>query len=451
VLVAAVALVIALAGLAFVARTFEGRESPRPTAPAATTNGVIAYGEIGGTQGMFLTVRPDGTDQRVIQVAVPGFVGIPSWSPDGARVAFDVNSFDDPHPESGYFDIYTANADGTDPTRLTFDKVDHSPVWSPDGTRIAYVRGTGAVEQIGVMNADGSDRRQLTDREGLNVAPSWSPDGTKIAFVSWDGSNSDIYVMDADGSNIQRITDDTAHEDQPAWSPDGRLIAFSRIALSSDDSGDDGIFTMAPDGTGIAPLFHVPDPANLGFAWSPDGKEMTVVSITSHRGRTVGVLNLASGILTPITPPGAWFGASWQPLPARSDATVASSGRSAACQYGPWAQLCPQADWVRDFLRQAGIPPSGDTGSAILARQGGQFYVWSTNVDEEGPISKFLPIGSYALVQSVEGTAVYSDGVRFVWQVGDQYVWLQSGEQGFTIEPDLVAALVAASLHTPTS
>jgi dipeptidyl aminopeptidase/acylaminoacyl peptidase len=316
VLVAAFALALALAGLAFVARTFEGRESPQGNVSAAPTNGVIAYRDIGTAEGVFRTVSPDGSDPREIHVEVPGFVGVPSWSPSGTRIAFDVNSFDEPHPESGWFDIYTANADGSDPTRLTFDKNDHSPVWSPGGTEIAYVLGIGNVQQIVVMSADGSDPRQLTDGEGLHIAPSWSPDGTKIAFVSWDGANSDIYVMDADGSNVQRITNDPAHEDQPAWSPDGRLIAFSRIALSSGDSGDNGIFTMAPDGTDITKLFHVPDAANVGFAWSPDGKEMAIVSITSHSGRTVGVLDLATGILTPITEPGALDnGASWQPVP----------------------------------------------------------------------------------------------------------------------------------------
>jgi Tol biopolymer transport system component len=316
VLVAAFALALAIAGLAFVARTFEGRESPQPTAPAAPTNGVIAYRSIGTTEGVFRTVLPDGSDPREVHVDVPGFVGVPSWSPDGTRIAFDVNSFDEPHPESGYFDIYIANADGSDSTRLTFDKNDHSPVWSPDGTKIAFVLGIGDVEQIGVMNADGSNPHQLTETEGLNTAPSWSPDGTKISFVSWDGSNSDIYVMDADGSNVQRITDDPTHEDQPVWSPDGRLIAFSRIALSSADSSDNGIFTMAPDGTGITKLLHVPDPANVSFAWSPDGTEMVVVTITGpEHDRIVAVLDLATGILTPITEPGAWEGASWQPAP----------------------------------------------------------------------------------------------------------------------------------------
>lgn len=312
VLVATFAFAIAVAGVGFAIRSFErpqGRYQPVAPAPIAT-NGVIAYASI-GTQGVFRTVLPDGSDPIDVHVDVPGFVSLPSWSPDGTRIAFDVNSFEDPHPKGGYFDIYTANADGTDPTRLTFEKVDHSPVWSPDGSRIAYVHAWDD-QQIWVVNADGSGPLQLTASKGPNLFPSWSPDGTRIAFVSLGGSNSDIYVMNSDGSEVQRLTDDPAHDDQPAWSPDGRLIAFLR-----EGSGDPGIYTMAPDGTGVTELLHDPDPANLGFAWSPDGAKMAVVSITGPGyDRTVRVLDLATGRLTSISEPGAWYGPSWQPLPA---------------------------------------------------------------------------------------------------------------------------------------
>jgi TolB protein len=118
--------------------------------------------------------------------------------------------------------------------------------------------------------------------------------------------------MDADGSNVQRITEDRAYEEQPAWSPDGRLIAFSRKG-----SGDPGIYTMAPDGTGMTELLHARNPSNLWFAWSPDGRMMAVVSITAPRyERTVRVLDLATGRMSQISEPGYWFGVSWQPLPA---------------------------------------------------------------------------------------------------------------------------------------
>jgi hypothetical protein len=284
-------------------------------AGSGATNGVIAYSSISEHQ-IFWTIHPDGSDRTRVHVDVPGFVGVPSWSPDGTRIVFDVNAFDDPHPKGGNYDIYLARADGSEPTRLTSEKVDHSPVWSADGTRIAFVHGWGD-QQIRVMNADGSDPHQIAE----GSFPSWSPDGTKIAFVVFDGSSSDIYLMNTDGSNVQRLTNSPAHENKPAWSPDGRRIAFT-----SDGDGDAGIYAISPDGTGRTELLDDPDPANLGFAWSPDGTKIAVVSIRGPgNDRNVYVLNVATGELTPIGERGAFYGPSWQPLrgvsPTPSDQT----------------------------------------------------------------------------------------------------------------------------------
>lgn len=130
----------------------------------------------------------DGSDRRLL-VDSPGRDSGPAWSPDGSKIAFasdrDRNGecfFHDCWGHNG--EIYVMNADGSEQTRITHDPGDDSgPTWSPDGSRIAFagLRDVdGAVDapeenyEIYVVDADGSDLRQLTDNTAWDVEPDWS-------------------------------------------------------------------------------------------------------------------------------------------------------------------------------------------------------------------------------------------------------------------------------------
>ena len=68
------------------------------------------------------------------------------------------------------------------------------------------------------MEADGSNLRRLTDREGMDGLPTWSPDGSYIAFQSdRDGESQEIHVMEVESGNVQRLTEHKAF--MAAWSP----------------------------------------------------------------------------------------------------------------------------------------------------------------------------------------------------------------------------------------
>jgi TolB protein len=125
------------------------------------------------------------------------------------------------------------NADGSEQRRLggslarllTGTSYAEEPAWSPDGARIAFVGtpGMGSKDnaEIFVMNADGTERKRLTDIPGNDHwPPAWSPDGTRIAFTS-EGTegNPEIYVMNAYGSGLTKLTDDPAEDSFPAWQP----------------------------------------------------------------------------------------------------------------------------------------------------------------------------------------------------------------------------------------
>ena len=88
------------------------------------------------------------------------------------------------------------------------------------------------------------------DRAGPAVALAQSSGVQgKIAFTSNRDGNDEIYVMNADGTGVTRLTDNPASDQQPAWSPDG-----SRIAFTSTRDGNFDIYVMNADGTGVTRL-----------------------------------------------------------------------------------------------------------------------------------------------------------------------------------------------------
>ena len=149
----------------------------------------------------------------------------------------------------GIQQLYVMNADGSAQTRLIDDPTAEyrAPAWSPDGTRIAYRREPGGNEtqEIWVVDADGTNAVQLTDNAAADDVPTWSPDGTRIAFESdRAGQGDEIYVMNADGSGQTRITTDGAESLDADFSPDGTQIVFRTFRQASPD-----IYVMPADGS----------------------------------------------------------------------------------------------------------------------------------------------------------------------------------------------------------
>lgn len=143
-----------------------------------------------------------GDSNRVIKIPLDGTLEttlvdhdsrVGSWSPDGSRIALSSKAFG-----LSTWQIVLIDPDGTNPSILTPGGVgglvgSYAPAWSPDGTRIAFGGvGLATVEDIWIMNADGSSKSVLA-ANGRN--PEWSPDGTMILFER-DGAP---YVVPAGG------------------------------------------------------------------------------------------------------------------------------------------------------------------------------------------------------------------------------------------------------------
>lgn len=127
-------------------------------------------------------------------------------------------------------------------------------------------------EDVFVMDADGTNQRNLTNHPEFDSSPDWSPDGKQIVFVSSRSRiGSNIFVMSADGDNIKQITK-LKWVSGPRWSPDGKRIAFE----IDDFELDRQVCVVDADG-GRKP-WRVSSPlatvAMVLGGWSPDGKQI---------------------------------------------------------------------------------------------------------------------------------------------------------------------------------
>lgn len=148
-----------------------------------------------------LVMSADGTEKVRLIENVGANEWQPAWSPEGTLIAFTSN-------RDGGWNIHVVNAGGGEPRKVTSDG-GWQASWSPDGKRIAFAwRDT----DISIINLDGKGYTRLTDQGGWN--PAWSSDGTRIAF----DKGGDIWVMNADGSDLRQLTRNLgASASRPSW------------------------------------------------------------------------------------------------------------------------------------------------------------------------------------------------------------------------------------------
>jgi TolB protein len=191
--------------------------------------------------------------------STPGYDAEATMSTDGKRIVF--TSLRD-----GDLDIYTMDSDGKNVRRLTNELgYDGGPFFSRDGKKIVYrshhpktpeqierykkLLSENVIEpntfELWVMDADGQNKRQVTNLSVASFAPYFTPDGQRIIFASnypnRRSRNFDLYLVRLDGTGLERVTFNETFDGFPMFSPDGKKLVFASNRNAARE-GDTNIF-----------------------------------------------------------------------------------------------------------------------------------------------------------------------------------------------------------------
>ncbi len=204
------------------------------------------------------------------------------------------------------YSLFSILGDGSQEARLTRGQTtDRAPAPAADGQRLAFASDFGGGREVVLtrldalgafsgeapaptvpaapplagetplpVTGDGQIQAVTTYASTRLEGVSWSSDGFRIAFsANFDGDD-EIYLINVDGTGLVKLTDNTASDRDPAWSPNGLTVVF---ASDRDGAGQYELYSVEPN---AANLTRLTDSAgnNLDPAWSPDSRFIVFVS-----------------------------------------------------------------------------------------------------------------------------------------------------------------------------
>jgi Tol biopolymer transport system component len=276
---------------------------------------------------------------------VPQVTGGPeaaSWSPDGTELVYAMQG-----------SLWRQRIGGDEARQLTAGPgYDHQPDWSPDGRRVVYASYRDDAYELRVLDLGSGEDVALVRNGAVNLDPRFSPDGTRVAFVStlYEG-RWHVFVVPAGGGTPARLTEDRDsglpryyysvfdHYLSPTWSPDGKELIV--VSNRGHVYGSGGFWRMAAEpGAPMRELHYEETTWKAAPDWAPDGRR---VVYSGYQGRQWNQL---------------WL-------------TPADGGDPIPLTFGEYDLTVPR--WSRDGSRIAAVSNErGNTALVVIGVPGGR-------------------------------------------------------------------------------
>ncbi len=215
-------------------------------------------------------VAPEGDANRAKQIASDvGWIQEMAWTPDG-RIVYRSNA-------GGSAEIWMMDADGSNPKQLTVDaRASRGLTVSPDGRYIFFASDRAGRFNIWRVDSDGGNLTQLTAGDS-ELYPHATPDGRWVVYQRGEMEQR-LWKVPADGGEPVQLTKTRAR--RPAVSPDGELIAYYYLDPEVDKSRW-RIGVVSSEGGPPLKRFDFPPtvtPAGRFVRWSPDRQSIAYVN-----------------------------------------------------------------------------------------------------------------------------------------------------------------------------
>ena len=290
------------------------------------------------------------------------------------------------------------------------------PSFSPDGHQIAFSYREGEQLDIFVKAIGDEKMLQLTEPPGLSVCPQWSPDGRFIAY--WHGQTGSydwaIYLMTSLGGAKRKLLVDINQAEEAclvSWSPDSKSVVYASRPSPDEPSG---VFMV--DVADPKPRRMTTAPNQMDD-WYPsishDGKQLAFIRQTDQLTRDLYVVPTSGGEPTRLT----FLNAQAQhPVWASNDKRILFTSNAGGSGFGNDIYSVPVSGGTPERLpfsnhdaRYPAISPQGDT--LVYAKAYFDTNIWKVSLsDSTEPPTRFI-----ASTQLEHGPAFSPDGSRIVF------------------------------------